>query len=111
MPRACPVERHVCALHNTPRKFSRCHGLVPWSVTFARSTTPQENSLDATGLSRGASRLRATQHPPRILSICHGLVPWSVTFARSTTPQENSLDATGLSRGASRLVLSSYQRE
>ena len=35
----------------------RCHGLVPWSLPFAATQTSPTTGLDATGLSRGASRL------------------------------------------------------
>jgi hypothetical protein len=51
-----------------------CHGLVPWSFTIAATNVP-----DATGLSRGVSRLPLQTGSP--ISRCHGLVPWSFTIA------------------------------
>ena len=35
MPRARPVEFSCLLLHRIKIKVSRCHGLVPWSLTFA----------------------------------------------------------------------------
>jgi hypothetical protein len=46
MPRARPVD-------------SRCHGLVPWSLTLVASSAALNLSLDATGLSRGVEMPRA----------------------------------------------------
>jgi hypothetical protein len=34
IPRACPVEFHVAAKQNKTKVFG-CHGLAPWSLTFA----------------------------------------------------------------------------
>src|ERR1041384_8647494 len=57
MPRACPVEPHVYSYASAEEIGFGCHGLVPWSFTFAA--------------------IKALNRKSR----CHGLVPWSFTLA------------------------------
>src|SRR5260370_429117 len=105
MPRPCAVEFHVCHYYQA-KEMGRCHGLAPWSFTFA-TTTKRKKWEDATTLRRGVSRsplLRRERNRkmPRPCAVefhvchyyhakkrrrCHGLVPWSITFA-TTTRQE-----------------------
>jgi hypothetical protein len=103
MPRACPVEAHVCYEESLPNS-SGCHGLAPWRFTLA-PTKRRRNLPDATGLSRGASRLLLQKALSKFLSGCHGLVPWRLTFAATKKACRTLPDATGLSRGGSRLQL------
>src|ERR1044072_5019856 len=63
MPRACPVESHVCRYTISPTKVSGCHGLAPWSLMFAATRFPQPRCPDATGLPRGVSCLLLHDFP------------------------------------------------
>src|SRR5258705_270082 len=55
MPRPCAGESHArCYKRDSP--LTRCHGLVPWSLTLA-ATKEARPSQDATALCRGVSRL------------------------------------------------------
>src|SRR5689334_18631605 len=92
IPRACPVESHVCS---TSRRY---HGLAPWSLMCAapvEDTTLAPWSLmcaapveDTTGLPRGVSCVQLPEFQDQRCS-----------------------DATGSPRGASRFLLFSNERE
>src|SRR5690242_589834 len=56
MPRACPVEYYARRYTADLKQPPGCHGLVPWSITLVATPPISNNRLDATGLSRGASR-------------------------------------------------------
>src|SRR5689334_9036289 len=56
MPRACPVEYYARCYTTDRTRLSGCHGLVPWSITLVATPPIEPACLDATGLSRGASR-------------------------------------------------------
>src|SRR4030095_10483995 len=62
MARPCAVVAHVCSRLGQPvsQNARGCHGLGPWSLTFA-ARLGQPVSQNARG--------------------CHGLGPWSLTFA------------------------------
>src|SRR4030095_1315280 len=99
MPRACPVESHV-RRYTHLALMPRCHGLAPWSLTFAATHISRE-CQDPTGLPRGVSRSPLHTSPanakmPRACPVeshvrrythlarmprSHGLAPWSLTFA------------------------------
>src|SRR5690349_23226008 len=96
MPRACPVEHHARRYTDGLKQPTGCHGLVPWSITRVATPTVSSNRLDATGLSRGASRaslhrrfqatdwmlrpcpveLHARRYTAKLKkhTVCHGLV-------------------------------------
>jgi len=79
---ARPVESHVASYKRTSTGFSRCHGLVPWSITLQATRKARQNSPDATGSSRGVSRCE---------------------LLKRSTPRKP--DATGSPRGVSRCEL------
>src|SRR5690349_4620951 len=97
MPRACPVEHHARRYTDGLKQPTGCHGLVPWSITRVATPTVSSNRLDATGLSRGASRSslhrrsQATDWMPRAC-------PGRITPVATPPVSSNRLDATGLSR-------------
>src|SRR6266481_5485311 len=67
---ACQVEFHVAAIEFQYSSHSkRCHGLAPWRFTLAANKAPDHARQDATGSSRGVSRLISFQ---RKLSIYPG---------------------------------------
>src|SRR6266850_7047002 len=82
MPRACPVESHVRCYTRQSQNEKRCHGLAPWSLTFAATQGKARMKRDATGLPRGVSRSLLHKGKARM-----------------------KRDATGLPRGVSRSLL------
>src|SRR5258705_11958519 len=50
MPRACPVEVHVCCYSKIRRRFPGCHGLAPWRLTLVATPESDDVCLDATRL-------------------------------------------------------------
>src|SRR6266404_3137046 len=58
MPRPCAVEVHVRRYKERLAGNCGCHGLAPWSFTFAATKNVSRGIADATALRRGASRSR-----------------------------------------------------
>jgi hypothetical protein len=59
-----------------PQQSKRCHGLVPWNLTFVASPESRAMAADATGSHRGASRLLLLsweREPPRRKAVASSL--------------------------------------
>ena len=93
-------------LEKTALENSRCHGLVPWCLTFAATRKDRPRKFQ---MPRACPAVRHVHcYQTRHLHVscrCHGLAPWCLTFAATRKDPQKIPDATGLSRGASRSLL------
>jgi len=105
MPRVCPrgasqpfLRCHglapwsfTMAPTDTQPNPSRCHGLVPWSFTMAPTKTRNLILPDATGLSRGVSRLQldsVKREPPRDKPVASGACVSRLGSDQRETPRD-----------------------